>query len=58
MFNCISKFFATLISVFNSVHIISTVGEDYAALFKEESDHKLKLKRLELAKQIALEPVK
>jgi len=57
MFTCIGKLFATLTSVFNSVHILATVGEDYAQQFKDESDHQLRLKRLQLSKQLALEVV-
>ena len=56
MFTFIGKLFATLTSACNSLHILATVGEDYCVLVKEEANHKLKLKRLELAKQISLEP--
>jgi hypothetical protein len=54
MFKCIAAFFAAFTSVFTSVKIIASVGEDYATLFKLESDFQLKLKRDTLDKQIAL----
>ena len=54
MFKCIAAFFATFTSLFTSCRIIAQVGEDYANVFKAESDFQLKLKTDILNKQITI----
>lgn len=54
MFTFIGKLFATLTCACNSLHILAQVGEDHAIIVKAESDAKLRIRRAELDKEVAL----
>ena len=54
MFDSISKFFSVLSTNLNTIHILSSVGEDYAKAFKADAQIKLDAKAKLLAEQQAL----